>query len=203
MKTLKGLLCLCLLTFAYAATAQLNYEIHTTTTSEKFDKDGKLISRHLWSSGVQDNEVLNVDIIVDNHNFVKELTVNDGKINPLMLKEYKMLTDFVINYIDQDIQTAPTDGSSKTSRIVSEEPTGEKLTEEDKRALMALIKDELIKDALIDNPKVFDFLLTSEHLYINAKKQEEAVFIKYKNLYDKYSDIPLSKTTYFQMTQSL
>lgn len=202
MRRLRALFFICLLTASYGAIAQSDYEIFTTTTSEKFDSEGKLVSRHLWASGVQGEEIINVDIIVDPNNKVKELTVNDNEVKPPMFKEYKSITDYVIAYIDQDIETAPTDGSSKTT-LVGEPADEDKATKSDKKALMNLVKDELVNDKLIDNPDVFDFMLTFDSLYINAKKQDEAVFKKYKALYEKYSTIPLAKTTYFQITQTL
>lgn len=198
--TLQNVLLLLILFVSISASGQENYEIHSSTVSEKFNSENELQSRHIWATGVQAEEILNIDMTVDVNNKIKELIINDKTILPVMAKEYKAITDYVIAYVDGNVQTAPTDGSSTTTK----EPAAEdKMTDSDRRALMSLIKAELIKDELIDNPNVFDFMLTFDSLYINAKKQEDAVFTKYKALYDKHSDIPISKITYFQMTQTL
>lgn len=199
MNTLQHVLSLLFVLSSIAVFAQSGYEIDNTTVSEKFNSENVLQSRHIWASGVRDKEVLNIDMVVDANDVVKELTINDKEIMPPMFPAFKGLTDYVINYVDNEVQSTPTNETT-----TKDEPAEkDKLTEGDKRALMDLIKEELINDELIDNPKVFDFMLTYDSLYINAKKQEQTVFEKYKALYEKYSDAPISRTAYFQITQTL
>ncbi|MFK7947083.1 MAG: hypothetical protein AB8G11_05815 [Saprospiraceae bacterium] len=201
MNTIKHVLSLILLFVSITVFAQSSaYDIHNTTVSEKFNDKDELQSRRIWASGVRDDEVLNMDITVDANNIVKELTINDQKIMPPMVSEFKELTNFVIKYVDGEVQYQPVD----TKKTTTERPEVEgEITEDDKRALMDLIKENLIKDELIDNPKVFDFMLTYDSLYINAKKQDQAVFKKYSALYERNSAIPLSRGTSFQITQTL
>jgi len=200
MKILQHVLSLLLLLSSITAFAQSNYEIQSTTVSEKFDSENVLKSRRIWASGVRDKEVLNIDMVVDANNIVKELTINDKEIIPPRFSIFKGLTNYVIQYVDNEANSTPT--SEQITR--EDEPAeNEKLTESDQRGLMDLIKQELINDELIDNPKVFDFMLTYDSLYINAKKQEQTIFKKYKDLYEKYSDAPLARTAYFQITQTL
>jgi hypothetical protein len=205
MNITRNLLLLCFFLISVAAFAQpTNYEIHTTSTSEKFDSDGNLKSKRIFSSGVHGEEIVNVEMILSPSNSLMELTINEENIMPLMFKEYRILTDYIISYINKEELPPVPKGVSQTTKIVSDDPANEnQLTDEDRRGLMNLIKDELVKDNLIENLDVFDFLITSTALYINGQQKEEAVFIKYKAIYDKYSEVKLSKTTYFQITQTL
>lgn len=200
MNTLKHVLSLLLLLSSITIFAQSGYDIHNTTVSEKFNSENELQSRHIWASGVRDEEVLNMEITVDANNNVKELIINEKEIASPMFPAFKDLTNYVIKYVDGEVQYKPVD----TKKTTTEKPVTEgEITDDDKRALMDLIKNQLIKDELVDNPKVFDFMLTYDSLYINAKKQEETVFKKYKDLYERHSAVPLSRGTYFQITQTL
>jgi|AntRauTorckE5430_2_1112549.scaffolds.fasta_scaffold09844_3 hypothetical protein len=205
MSILKSLLLLCFFFISVAVSAQpTNYDIHTTSTSEKFDSEGNLKSKRIFSSGVHDEEIVNVEMILSPTNSLMKLTINDESIMPLMFKEYRILTDYIISYVNQEELPLVPKGVSQTTKVVSDDPANEnQLTDEDRRALMNLIKDELVKDNLIENLDVFDFLITSTALYINGKQQEDTIFTKYKAIYDKYSEVKLSKTTYFQITQTL
>lgn len=136
MNTIKHGLSLLFLLSTITIFAQSGYEIHNTTVSEKFNNENKLQSRHIWASGVRDEEILNVDFIVDANNVVKELTINDKVIAPPMFSAFKDLTNYVVKYIDGEIE------NPKTKTNPTEK---EKLTESDKKALMDLIKNELIK----------------------------------------------------------
>lgn len=200
MNTFKHVLSLLLVLSSMTVFAQSGYEIYNTTVSEKFNSDNELQSRHIFASGVRDGVVLNMDFTVDANNIVKELTINDKELPTPMFSAFKGLTDYVIKYVDNEVKDTPANEQVATKEEPAEK---DKLTEDDKRALMDLIKEELLNDKLIDNPKVFDFMLTYDSLYINAKKQEQTVFEKYKALYEKYSDTPISRTTYFQITQTL
>jgi hypothetical protein len=200
----KSLLLLCFFLISVGTFAQTNYEIHTTSTSEKFDSDGNLKARKIFSSGIHGEEIVNVEMALSPTNSLIRLTINDEVIMPLMFKEYKILTDYIISYVNKEEEPFVAKGVSQTTKIVSDDPANEnQLTDDDRRRLMSLIKDELVKDNLIENLDVFDFLITSTALYINGKEQQEAIFIKYKAIYDKYSEVKLSKTTYFQITQTL
>lgn len=199
MNTIKHVLSLLFLLSSITVFAQSGYEIYTTTVSEKFNSEEELKSRRIWASGVRNEEVLNLDFTVDAKNTVTELIINEKNVPAVMIKEYKPMIDYVIKYVDGQVENEP----AKTTTTTKEPADKDKLTESDKRALMDLIKTELITDKLIDNPDVFDFMLTYDSLYINAKKQDATVFQKYKDLYDKYSDTPLSRTTFFQITQTL
>jgi hypothetical protein len=211
MKTLKHhILTLLLCSFALAASAQVNYDIHSTTVSESFDSKDKLTSRRIWASGVRNNEVLNLEMVVDGQNKVTELTINENLVKSPAVKEYKPLTDFVLDYVSKDVKEVTgevTVGKAVATRFrTDDEPLSEsdRMTEaEDKKMVMQLIKSELIKDALIDNPEVFDFMLTFDSLYINAKKQDDAIFKKYSELYRNNTAVPITNGTYFQITQSL
>lgn len=88
----KTLLLLCFFLISTATFAQTNYEIHTTSTSEKFDSDGNLKSRRIFSSGVHGDEIVNVEMILSPTNTLMELTINDEVIMPLMFKEYKIFS---------------------------------------------------------------------------------------------------------------
>ena len=200
----KTLLLLCFFLISTATFAQTNYEIHTTSTSEKFDSKGDLKSRRIFSSGIHGDEIVNVEMILSPTNTLMELTINDEVIMPLMFKEYKILTDYIISYINKEEQPREAQQVSQTTKIVSDDPANEnQMTDDDRRRLMNLIKEELIADDLIENSDVFDFLITGTVLYINGKEQDNAVFVKYKAIYDKYSEVALTKTTYFQITQTL
>jgi putative lipase involved disintegration of autophagic bodies len=204
MNISKILLLLCFFLISTATFAQTNYEIHTTSTSEKFDSKGELKSRRIFSSGIHGDEIVNVEMILSPTNVLMELTINDEVIMPLMFKEYKILTDYIISYINKEEQPAAAKQVSQTTKIVSDNPANEnQLTDDDRRRLMNLIKEQLITDNLIENSDVFDFLITGSALYINGKQQEDTIFVKYKAIYDKYSEVPLTKTTYFQITQTL
>lgn len=204
MNISKTLLLLCFFLISTATFAQTNYEIHTTSTSEKFDSKGNLKSRRIFSSGIHGDEIVNVEMILSPTNALMELTINDEVIMPLMFKEYKILTDYIISYINKEEQPRPAKEVSQTTKIVSDDPANEnQMTDDDRRRLMNLIKEQLITDNLIENSDVFDFLITGTVLYINGKEQDNAIFIKYKAIYDKYSEVALTKTTYFQITQTL
>lgn len=203
MSKLKHVLSVLFLLVSITLFAQAEYEIYTTTISEKFNSEKELQSRRIWTSGTQDKTIFNIDLTVDANNIVRQLTINDAEIIPPRFQDYKDLTEYIIKYIDGEVLNIPTAEKSKT-KVTREEPAeGDKATDSDKRALMDLIKVELIKDKLIDNPQVFDFMLTFDSLYINAKKQEQEVFEKYQALYGKYSVVSLSNGTYFQITQTL
>lgn len=200
MKTLKYSLSLLFILFVATIYAQSGYEIHNTTVTEKFDSDDVLQSRQIWASGVRDGEVLNMDFTVDANNALQKLIINEKEMPASMFPALKPLTDYVVKYIEEDVQN-----STKESEITSAEKSSEKdkLTDDIRRRIVDLIKKELIKDELIENPEVFDFMLTYDSLYINAKKQEAAVFEKYKSLYERYTDGVMTSGTSFQITQSL
>ncbi|NJN77072.1 MAG: hypothetical protein HC803_01045 [Saprospiraceae bacterium] len=201
----KNLLLLCFVLISLTTLAQpTNYEIHTTSTSEKFDSKGNLKSLRIFSSGVHGEDIVNVEMILSPTYKLIELSINEEAIMPLMFKEYKILTDFIIDYVKQENEPATPKVVSQVTKIVSDDPSKEnQLSDDDRRSLMNLIKQELISDDLIGKSDVFDFLITSTALYINGKQQDEPIFLKYKSIYDKYSEVQLSKTTYFQITQTL
>ena len=200
MNTFKHVLSLLLVLSSMTIFAQSGYEIYNTTVSEKFNSDNELQSRHIFASGVRDGAVLNMGFTVDANDVVTELIINDKELPASMFSAFKGLTDYVIKYVDNEVKDTPANEQVATKEEPAEK---DKLTEDDKRALMDLIKEELLNDKLINNPKVFDFMLTYDSLYINTKKQEQTIFEKYKALYEKYSDAPISRTTYFQITQTL
>lgn len=202
MKTLKNTLLLFSLFLSITVSAQIDYDISNIIVDEKFDNKSRLIARTIRSYGKQGEEELKVRIIVNPKNAVKELTVNDKKIMPLMFKEYRFLTDYVINYADREHVFEKPKGNAVTKVVGQNLKT--KLTKDDEELLLKTMKKELLNDGIIsaDN-EPFDLSLTGNDLFINAQRQEKQVFQKYKGIYDKLSNIPLSKTTYFQITQTL
>lgn len=185
-----------------AASAQVDYDISMITVDEKFDNQQQLIARTIRSYGTQGDENLRVEIIIDPKNTVKKLIVNDKKVMPLMFKEYRILTDYVINYADTERELEKPQANAIV-KVVGQNLT-EKLTENDKKLLLDTIKKELIGDEMLsDESQPFDFSLTGNDLFFNGTRQTNEVFKKYKNLYDRLANIQLSKTTYFQITQTL
>jgi len=80
----------------------------------------------------------------------------------------------------------------------------EKLTETEKKMLLDTLKRELINDGILrDESEPFDFSMTGNYLFFNGNQQDGNIYNKYKQIYDRLCDIPLSKTTYFQITQTL
>ena len=202
MNTLKNVFLLLFAFLSIAASAQIDYDIKKITVDEKFDARNRLIARTIRSTGTQGAESLRVELVVNPTNKVKSLMVNDKKINPLMIKEYSLLTDYVINYADTDRELEKPKGNAVVN--VVGQNLQEKLTENDERILLRTIKNKLLSDSIIkvDN-EPFDFSLTGYYLFINGKKQEAHIFQKYTEVYKGLCKIPLSKTTYFQITQTL
>lgn len=188
----------------YGMTAQ-EMEIYSSSTRNKFNANGDVTQTLIFASGVKNGEVLNVEIILDPAKVITQLKINDKPVIKPRYAEYKKLTDYVIAEVTQE----PTGKEQTTTRseIIlqpgEEPPKADRLTDDDRRKVMDLIKNELIKDKLISDPKVFDFMLTFDALYINAKKQPQTIFEKYKSFYQKHADIKLTRNTYFQMTQQL
>ena len=183
-----------MLSVSVVAFAQSDYDIQQTTVTETFNNDNELKSRSISVNGVRDKETLNIDLTVDSKNTVQTLRINDQIISPELFSAFKSLTDYVIQFVDEE-------ATAMTATTVS--PSSDITAKYDKAALVDIIKAALINDQLIDNPKVFDFMLTHDSLYINAKKQEQVVFERYKRLHDAHTNMPLQQSTYFQITQTL
>ena len=197
MNLLKPALILLMLSASVVAFAQSGYDIQQTTVTEAFNSDDELQSRNIIANGVRDKEALNIDLTVDSKNTVQALRINDQIISPELFAAFKSLTDYVILYVDEEATAGTTTAATTTTSSAG-------ITAKyDKAALVDIIKTALINDRLIDNPKVFDFMLTHDSLYINAKKQEQVVFERYKRLHDAHTNMPLQQSTYFQITQTL
>ena len=197
MNLLKPTLILLILSASVVAFAQSGYDIQQTTVTEAFNSDDELQSRNIIANGVRDKEALNIDLTVDSKNTVQALRINDQIISPELFAAFKSLTDYVILYVDEEATAGTTTAATTTTSSAG-------ITAKyDKAALVDIIKTALINDQLIDNPKVFDFMLTHDSLYINAKKQEQVVFERYKRLHDAHTNMPLQQSTYFQITQTL
>ena len=198
MNLFKTTLILLMLSVSAVAFAQSGYDIQQTTVTEAFNSNNELQSRSISVNGVRDKEALNIDLTVDSKNTVQTLRINDQIISPELFSAFKSLTDYVIQFVDEEEATAATTTAATTTATSSD------LTAKyDKATLVDIIKAALINDQLIDNPKVFDFMLTHDSLYINAKKQEQVVFERYKRLHDAHTNMPLQQSTYFQITQTL
>lgn len=198
------LLFLLLTTIIITGFSQTGYEITNTATSEKFNQKGKLISKRIWATGKQDESDFSVELILNPKNKVMDLTINEEKIIPLFFNEYRLLTDYLINYVKEEKEYVPPVKTRGFVRVVSDNPDVNKLLTEDiKKQLLDSFKKELISDSLVKDINVFQLMITSSALYINGNQQSEAMFIKYKTIYNRYSPIALSKTTYFQIMQSL
>lgn len=199
---LQNALLLSILCFALSASAQPDYDIATVTIDEKFDNNDELIARKIRSTGSQNGQELRVEITVDPNNIVKELIVNEKKVMPLMFKEYRILTDYVINYADTERELEKPKANAVV-KVVGQHLT-KKLSESEKQMILGLLKKELINDGMLtDESEPFDFSMTGNYLFFNGERQSEATFHKYKAIYDEYCEIQLSKTTYFQITQTL
>lgn len=197
MNLLKPTLILLMLSASVVAFAQSGYDIQQTTVTEAFNSNDELQSRNIIANGVRDKEALNIDLTVDSKNTVQALRINDQIISPELFAAFKSLTDYVIQYVDEETTAGTTTAATTTTSSAG-------ITAKyDKAALVDIIKTALINDRLIDNPKVFDFMLTHDSLYINAKKQEQVVFERYKRLHDAHTNMPLQQSTYFQITQTL
>lgn len=184
--------------------AQTNYEIETTATSEKFNSNGELISERFWANGTQNGQKMEVEIILNPQGKVMSLTINDEKIKPLFFKEYQILTDYLVDYVQKEKEYVAPVQTRGLVRVVSDDPDASKLLTEDKKGkLIKKFKEELVKDDLVEDIQVFQLMMTSSALYINGKEKPQDFFIKYKAIYDEYSPVALSKTTYFQIMQSL
>lgn len=199
---LKNVLLLSILFISTSIFAQVDYDISTITVDEKFDNKQRLIARKIRSYGTQGEEDLKVEVIVNPKNAVKELIVNGKKVMPLMFNEYRILTDYVINYADTDRELEKPKANAVV-KVVGQN-LKEKLTESEKKTLLDTVRKELISDKIIDDEsEPFDFSLTGNDLFVNGKRQEITTFNKYKQVYDRLAEIQLSKTTYFQITQTL
>lgn len=204
MRTFKTIFLFLLLFFSFTSYGQLEYDITTITIAEKFNSKNILIARTIRSIGKQKTEDLRVEVVVDPNNMVKALTINDREVMSLMFEEYIFLTDYVINYADADKKAVIPKGNAVTKIVGQNFNDENQLTDSAKKILLDTIKKELMNDKFINkNYDPFDLTLTGNDLFINAKKQEANTFVKYKQLYDRLSDISLSKTTYFQITQTL
>ena len=202
MKILKNVLLLSILFLSTPIFAQVNYDISTIIIDEKFDNKQRLIARKIRSYGTQGEESLKVEIIVTPKNAVKELIVNEKKVMPLMFKEYRILTDYVISYADTERELEKPKANAVV-KIVGQD-LKEKLTETEKKMLLDTLKRELINDGILrDESEPFDFSMTGNYLFFNGNQQDGNIYNKYKQIYDRLCDIPLSKTTYFQITQTL
>lgn len=202
MRMLKNTLLILFLFLSLSVSAQVEYDISTIIVDEKFNSKQKLIARKIRSYGTQGTEDLKVEIIVNPNNAVKELTINDKKVMPLMFKEYRFLTDYVISYADTE-QELEKPKANAVVKVVGQN-LQQKLNENEKQVLLDTVKKELIDDKMIDNESTpFDFSLTGNYLFLNGQKQDDIIFQKYKQVYDRLCEIPLSKTTYFQITQTL
>lgn len=202
MNKLKNVFLLLFLFLSVAASAQVNYDIKKITIDEKFDNRNKLIARTIRSKGTQGEEILQVEVVVNPTNQVKSLIINNEIVMPLMIREYKILTDYIINYADTDRELERPKGNASV-KVVGQN-LKEKLTESDKKILLTTVKKELLDDSILKvNNEPFDFSLTVNYLFFNGQKQETHIFLKYKKVYEGLCDIPLSKTTYFQITQML
>jgi len=200
----KYLLLICFVITSFIGIAQTNYEIETTATSEKFNSKGELISKRLWATGTQGGEKMEVELILSPRGKVMNLKINDEKVKPLFFKEYRILTDYLIDYVKKEKEYVAPVQTRGLVRVVSDNPDASKLlTEEKKIKLIERFKEELLIDKLVDNIQVFQLMITSSALYINGKEQSQDMFIKYKAIYDEHSPVALSKTTYFQIMQSL
>lgn len=204
MNIKKILLLLSFIAFAVIGFSQTNYEIETTATSEKFNSEGQLISKRLWVKGTQNNEKMEVELILNPRGKVMNLTINDEKVKPLFFKEYRILTDYLIDYIKKEKEYVEPVQTRGLVRVVSDNPDADKLLTDDKKEkLIERFKKELVQDNLVEDIQVFQLMITSSALYINGKEQAPEMFVKYKALYDEHSPVALSKTTYFQIMQSL
>ncbi len=200
----KSLLLICFLAISLVGFTQTNYEIESTSTSEKFNSKGDLISKRIWANGTQNDERMDVELILSPKGKVMNLTINDESIKPLFFKEYRILTDYLIAYVKKEKEYVAPVQTRGLVRVVSDNPDASKLlTEEKKDKLIERFKVELTKDKLVDDIQVFQLMITSSALYINGKEQSYDMFIKYKAIYDEHSPVALSKTTYFQIMQSL
>ena len=202
MRILKNVLFLFILFLSTTVFAQVKYDIPTIIVDEKFDNKEQLIARKIRSYGTQDSQDLKVEVIVNPKNAVKELIVNEKKVMPLMFKEYRILTDYVISYADTKRELEKPKANAVV-KVVGQN-LKEKLTESEKQTLLDTVKKELISDGMLENEsQPFDFSMTGNYLFLNGNKQDSNIFTKYKQVYDRLCTIPLSKTTYFQITQTL
>ena len=123
---------------------------------------------------------------------------------PLFFKEYRILTDYLIDYVRKEKEYVAPVQTRGLVRVVSDNPDASKLLTDDKKEkLIKKFKEELLLDELVEDIQVFQLMITSSDLYINGKEQTEDMFLKYKAIYDEHSPVALSKTTYFQIMQSL
>jgi hypothetical protein len=200
----KSLLLFGLIIFSLLGFAQTNYEIETTSTSENFNSKGELISKRVWASGTQGGDKMDVELILSPRGKVMKLTINGEKVKPLFFKEYRILTDYLIDYVRKEKEYVAPVQTRGLVRVVSDNPDASKLLTDDKKEkLIKKFKEELLLDELVEDIQVFQLMITSSDLYINGKEQTEDMFLKYKAIYDEHSPVALSKTTYFQIMQSL
>lgn len=197
-------LLLLLITSIVTCFAQTGYEITHTSISEKFNHKDVLISKRIWATGKQGESDFSVELIINPKGRVMNLTINEEKIKPLFFKEYRLLTDYLIDYVKKEQEYVEPVQTRGLVRVVSDDPNVSKLLTDDiKKQLITNFKKELIADNLVENISIFQLMITSSALYINGIQQPESTFLKYKSIYDQYSPVPLSKKTYFQIMQSL
>ncbi len=197
MKTFKTLFLVLILLSSVSVFGQINFEIFSTTVSTQYDSKGDLESTRIWASGVRGEDILNVDVRINTKKQIIELMVNDQNIIKPRFGEYQELVNVIVKYVENELQPSP-----KSNDVTPGPAPEQQLSEDDRRRIAEFIRSELLADTLIDDPEVFDFLLTGDSLYVNAKKQPKNMFIKYKEIYEEYATIPLTPTTFFQLTQS-
>jgi|GEM_PF-4470226 len=65
------------------------------------------------------------------------------------------------------------------------------------------VEDELLLDGLIEDESKYEFDLSGKELKINGEKQDEATWLKYKNLYEDNTGTKLEKNSNIQFHKNL
>ena len=186
---------LCLL-FAGSIFAQKNekMDIHTFQQYKSEHTNPEKNRTTLLISGVQNDEVLNLKMVTTNLG-ITELELNDISIVTDEIRNYKVLTDFILDYAEMPRQTV-----AKEEIIVDKSPKEVDYKGDINGAIIAeLIKDEFITE----ETNVYDVVIAYDKMFFNGQKQSDAISKRYRALYEKLSGKTLKPTTYFHMSQSL
>ncbi len=181
-------------------------EVLSSSKYDYFDSNNQLKSSKVYASCLQGDRTLQVEMHLNKNNFITDLKINDKDIAKPRIASYKNITDVILAEVNGDDAPTTEKEITKTKTTVQRptDPTSNKqLTPEQRKSLMLLIKKQLIADKLLENTEVFDFMLTFDSLYINAKKQPQTIFEQYRDLYNANTDVPIVNGTYFQITQTL
>lgn len=181
-------------------------EVLSSSKYDYFDSNNQLKSSKIHASCVQGNKTMQIEMKLDKNNFITDLKIDDKVIAKPRISSYRNLTDVILAEVNADDVPVTEKETTRTKTLVQRptDPTSDKqLTPEQRKSLMMIIKKQLMADKLLENTEVFDFMLTFDSLYINAKKQSQIVFEQYRDLYNANTDVPIVNGTYFQITQTL